>query len=209
MSDNPLPGQLALFSVTTLCKPDPERLKALKAEALLCHKCDLRRTCKQVVFGTGRVDRPQIAFIGESPGLKEDARGVPFIGPSGDMLRNMISAMKLKLEDMYLVNIVACCPPDSRPPTREESSSCRDWFVGQLRFTQPRTLVALGAGVANVMLETRKPEPLAKLRGVWHDWQGIPLRVTFPLAHLQRTPLDKAYAWNDLQEVSKKLSEVS
>jgi len=204
VSDNPLPGQLALFSVTALCKPDPERLKTLRAEAILCHKCDLRKTCKQVVLGEGKVDRPLIAFVGEAPGINEDAQGLPLVGTAGDLLNRMIQAMQLKREDMYFVNTVGCHPPD-RSPTREEVASCREWFIGQLRFIQPQMLVALGAAAANVLLESKKPEALTKLRGSWHEWQGLPLRVTFSPAHLHRNPLDKAYAWVDLQEVLKRL----
>jgi DNA polymerase len=117
----------------------------------------------------------------------------------------MILAMKLKREDVYFCNVIACRPPDGRPPSKEEVANCREWFVGQLRFIQPQLLVALGATAANVLLESKKLEPLNKLRGAWHDWQGTPMRVTFPPGHLHRHPLDKSHAWGDLQEVLKKL----
>lgn len=205
MSDNPLPGQLALFSVTSLCKPDPERLKALRAEAVLCHKCEIRKGCKQVVFGEGRVDRPAIAFIGEAPGLSEDVEGRPIVGSPGELLNRMITAMKLERTNCYFCNVLSCHPPDSRPPTKEELANCREWLVGQLRFIQPQIIVALGALAANALTEARKPESLVKLRGVWHEWQGLPMRVTFSPQHLHRHPLDKPYAWNDMLEVLKRL----
>lgn len=205
MSDNPLAGQLALFSVSALCKPDPERLKALRAEAVLCQKCGIRKTCKQVVLGEGRVDRPLVAFVGEAPGINEDAQGLPLVGTAGDLFNRMLSAMGIKREDVYFCTVVACHPPDSRPPSKEEIANCREWFVGQLRFTQPKMVVALGALAGNALLESKKPEALAKLRGAWHEWQGLPLRVTFSPAHLHRHPLDKPYAWSDLQEVLKRL----
>lgn len=205
MSDTPLPGQLALFSVSALSKPDPERLKVLRTEALLCRKCEIRKTCKQVVLGEGRVDRPLIAFVGEAPGINEDTQGLPLVGTAGDLLNRMIQAMKLNREDTYFCNVVGCRTPDGRPPSKEEISNCRDWFVGQLRFIQPQILVALGAPAANALLGSKKPEPLVKLRGAWHEWQGLPMRVTFAPHHLHRHPLDKPYAWNDLQEVLKRL----
>lgn len=208
MSDNPLPGQIALFSVTALCKPDPERLNALRAEAILCHKCELRQSCNQVVFGEGRTDRPLIALVGEAPGADDDAQGKPFVGRAGELLRRMVTAMKIDIADIYFCNIVSCRPPDNRPPTRDEIGHCREWFAGQLRFVQPQTIVALGMTAANALLETRRPEQLHKLRGVWHEWQGIPMRVTFHPNHLHRHPLDKPYAWKDLQEVQAKLEKM-
>lgn len=205
MSDNPLPGQMALFSVSALCKPDPERLKALRAEAVLCQRCEIRKGCKQVVFGEGREDRPLIAFIGEAPGLNEDVEGRPIVGSPGDLLNRMISAMKLERSDCYFCNVIGCHPPDSRPPMKEEMASCREWLVGQLRFIQPQIIVAMGAFAANALTETKRPESLIKLRGIWHEWQGLPMRVTFSPHHLHRHPLDKPYAWNDMLEVLKRL----
>jgi DNA polymerase len=181
----------------------------LRAEAVLCRKCDLRKTCKQVVLGEGRIDRPLIAFVGEAPGINEDTQGLPFVGTAGDLLNRVIQAMQLQREDMYFLNAVACHPPDNRPPTKEEVASCREWFVGQLRFVQPQLIVALGATAANILLEAKKPEPLIKLRGSWHEWQGLPMRVTFSPGHLHRHPLDKAYAWVDMQEVLKKLKSLT
>lgn len=205
MSDQPLPGQLALFSLRAFSKPDPDRLKTLRAEALLCQKCGIRKTCKQVVLGEGRTDRPVIAFVGEAPGVNEDTQGLPLVGPSRGLLERMVQAMHLQWDDLYLCNLLACRPPEGRPPTKEELTNCHDWYSGQLRFTQPQVIVALGASVANALLELKKPEPLNKLRGSWHEWQGLPLRVTFALNHLNRHPLDKEYAWADLQEVQKRL----
>lgn len=194
-----------MFSVAALCKPDPERLKALKAEALLCQKCAIRQTCRQVVFGEGRADRPLIAFVGEMPGATDDAQGRPFAGQAGDLLTKMILAMEIPREEVYFCNIVNCRPPENRPPSKEEIANCREWFTGQLRFVQPQIIVALGVAASNALLETKRPEPLTKHRGVWHEWQGIPMRVTFHPNHLHRHPLDKPYAWGDLQEVLKKL----
>jgi len=208
MSDAPLPGQIALFSASALCRPDPERLKLLRVEASRCQRCGLRKTCKQVVFGEGNPDRPLVAFVGDIPNAVEDAHGRPSIGSGGTLLEQMIKAMKLERESIYICNAIGCHPPGDRPPTRAEAASCRDWFVGQLRLTQPRTIVALGSTAANVLLETKKPEPLHKLRGSWHDWQGIPARVSFHPNHLLRHGLDKANAWTDLQEVLKKLRDM-
>jgi DNA polymerase len=205
VNDEPLPGQLALFSLRAFSNPDPERLKALRVEALLCQKCAIRKTCKQVVLGEGRAERPVIAFVGEAPGVNEDTQGLPLVGTSRDLLERMVQAMQLQWADMYFCNVIACRPPDGRPPMKEEIANCHGWFSGQLRFTQPKVIVALGASTANALLDLRKPEPLTKLRGIWHEWQGLPLRVTFPLAHLHRNPLDKEYAWVDLQEVLKRL----
>jgi DNA polymerase len=203
MSDSALPGQLALFSLRAFSKPDPQRLEALRADALRCQKCAIRKTCKQVVLGSGRVDRPVIAFVGEAPGTNEDSQGLPIVGTSRGLLERMLQAMHLRFEDVYFCNLLACRPPEGRPPAKDELANCYSWYSGQLRFTQPQVVVALGAFVGNVLLESKKPEPLNKLRGSWHEWQGLPLRVTFALGHLHRHPLDKEYAWVDLQAVQK------
>ena len=205
MSDNPLPGQMALFDTKLLLKPDPERLLQLKQFALSCRKCGLRSGCKQVVFGEGCTDRPSIAFIGEGPGANEDSCGRPFIGKAGELLNSMLRAMEIPRSSVYICNIVCCRPPENRVPTREEAGACREWLVGQLRYIQPRVLVALGGTAANALLETKKTKTMHDLRKEWHEWQGIPMRATFHPAFLLRNPTEKSQAWSDLQEVLKML----
>jgi DNA polymerase len=203
-----LPGQLALFAATELTKPDPERLKLLRAESIRCQKCGIRKSCKQPVFGEGNPDRPLVAFVGDAPNAVEAAYGRPLLGSGGALLDQMIKAMKLEREALYVCNVLGCYPPGDRPPMREELANCREWTSGQLRLVQPRSIVALGAVAANALLDSKKPELLHKLRGSWHDWQGIPMRVSFHPSHLLRHRLDKANAWTDLQELLKKLRDM-
>lgn len=208
MSDKPLPGQLPLFSMTKLCNPNPERLARLVAEARLCQKCELRQGCRQVVVGEGQTQRPLVAFVGEAPGTVEDQQNRPFAGPALELLYRMVDAMKIVRTDVFFCNVVAC-RPDKRSPTAGEIANCREWFVGQLQWIQPQVIVALGSVATNALLETKKPEPIAKYRGAWHSWQGIPMRVSFHPKHLLRTPLDKPYAWQDMQEVVKQLQSAN
>jgi uracil-DNA glycosylase family 4 len=197
--------QLGLFNEDTFRKPDRDLWNNLKDASQRCVSCALRRGCKQPVFGEGNIDRPAVAFVGEAPGGQEDLQGHPFVGPSGELLGRMIVAMGFKREDLYLLNAVLCRPPDNRKPEPEEIAMCREWFVGQMRAVQPKTIVALGATAGNVLLGTKKEALVGAMRKEWHDWQGIPVRVTYHPSFLLRTPEEKNEAWGDLQEVLKLL----
>jgi uracil-DNA glycosylase family 4 len=196
-------AQLGLFNEEVLRKPDPVLLESLRVASKSCKRCSLSSQCRQPVFGEGNPNRPPVAFVGEAPGANEDLQGRPFVGPAGELLNKMIEAMGLTREGIYIFNVLLCRPPGNRPPYPEEILMCREWFVGQARAVQPRIIVALGATAANVLLENRKEEPVGVMRKGWHDWQGIPVRVTYHPSFLLRTPEEKNEAWGDLQEVMK------
>jgi DNA polymerase len=156
-----------------------------------------------VVFGSGKPSKPRIAFVGEAPGKNEDETGEPFIGKAGILLDSMISAMKLKRDDLYICNVVNCRPPENRTPYPDEVVACSPFLFGQLRAVEPECIVALGASAARALLRAKRS--IKDMRGKWHDWEGIPLRVTFHPAFLLRDPQKKREAWGDLQEVMAKL----
>jgi uracil-DNA glycosylase len=120
-----------------------EQLEQLNKKMLSCSQCVLRGTCKQVVPGEGPADA-EIMFIGEGPGQKEDELGRPFVGAAGKFLEEMLAAIKLKREDVYIANVVKCRPPQNRDPLPEEAAACWPWLLEQIRMIQPKLIVTLG-----------------------------------------------------------------
>jgi len=142
-------------------------------------------------------------FVGEGPGADEDAQGLPFVGRAGQLLNNMISAMGLKREEVYIANVVKCRPPNNRTPEPEEANTCMQFLWRQIDVVRPLVLVALGATAATYLLGQR--QPLAGLRGRIHAVRGASLIVTYHPAYLLRDPRQKKEAWADLQIAMKEL----
>ncbi len=169
---------------------------ALKQQVHDCTACKLRAGCTQTVFGVGD-EQADWLFVGEGPGADEDAQGEPFVGQAGKLLDNMLAAIKLKRGDnVYIANIVKCRPPNNRAPEAEEIATCLPYLRRQIELIQPKLIVALGRTAANALLG--RDVPLGSLRGTLHEYQGIPLLVTFHPAYLLRSPAEKAKAWQDL-----------
>jgi uracil-DNA glycosylase len=187
--------------------PESRVAAAHKAEALVaiqkeigdCTRCPLayagRRT---IVFGDGDANA-RLMFVGEGPGADEDASGVPFIGKAGQLLNNMIQAMGLKREEVYIANIVKCRPPANRVPEPVEANTCDQFLLQQIDVVQPQVVVALGATAAMYLLGVK--QSLSALRGRWHSCRGAKLAVTYHPAFLLRDPRQKSEAWKDLQMV--------
>lgn len=172
--------------------------------AVGCTKCGLAAERKNIVFGTGQPETPLIAFVGEAPGAEEDETGYPFVGQAGKLLSKMVGAMGLSREEQtYILNTVLCRPPKNRAPLPEELAACEPRMVSQLRMVRPKTIVCLGTTAAHALLKTKTP--VGKLRGLWHEWEGIPVRVTYHPAYLLRDPKQKLPAWEDLKTVLEKL----
>ncbi|MDD3884702.1 MAG: uracil-DNA glycosylase [Gallionella sp.] len=170
----------------------------LKTTVRECTACPLRAGCTQTVFGVGD-ERANWLFVGEGPGADEDARGEPFVGQAGKLLDNMLLVMQLKRgQKVYIANIVKCRPPGNRAPESGEISSCLPYLQRQIELLQPKIIVALGKTAANALLGC--DATLASLRGTPHDYHGIPLVITYHPAYLLRSPLEKAKAWQDLQQ---------
>jgi DNA polymerase len=180
-----------------------------------CDRCKLSRLGrKQIVFGTGD-PHAELMFIGEGPGADEDAQGLPFVGRAGQLLNNMIAAMGLKREQVYIANIVKCRPPQNRTPERDECDTCSPFLMRQIGVIRPKVIVALGATAAKNLLGVQ--DSMASLRGRFYDFSppgqmdenGEPLvcklAVTYHPAFLLRDPRQKKETWKDLQMVMKYL----
>lgn len=168
----------------------------LKAQVKDCTACKLRAGCTQTVFGVGDEDADWL-FVGEGPGADEDERGEPFVGQAGKLLDNMLASIKLKRGDnVYIANIVKCRPPNNRAPEADEVATCLPYLKQQIALIKPKLIVALGKTAATALLG--KEATLGSMRGTFHDFQGIPLLVTYHPAYLLRSPAEKAKAWQDL-----------
>lgn len=183
---------------------DPVKaLRIIREDLGDCTRCVLHKQGrKQIVFGVGN-PKADLMFIGEAPGADEDQQGEPFVGRAGQLLNNMIKAMGLRREEVYIANIIKCRPPGNRTPEREECETCSPFLMRQIAVIKPRVIVALGAVAAKTLLAINAP--MAELRGRWYDFRGTKLAVTYHPAFLLRDPRQKKEAWKDLQRVMKKL----
>ena len=168
-----------------------------------CTRCRLHKQGrKQIVFGVGN-PKADLMFVGEAPGADEDEQGEPFVGRAGQLLNNMIKAMGIRREDVYIANIIKCRPPGNRVPERDECETCSPYLLRQIAAIRPKVIVALGAVAAKTLLALNAP--MAELRGRWYDFRGVKLAVTYHPAFLLRDPRQKKEAWKDLQRVMKEL----
>ncbi len=178
-------------------------LRLIREDIGDCTRCRLHKQGrKQIVFGVGN-PRADLMFIGEAPGADEDMQGEPFVGRAGQLLNNMIKAMGLLREDVYIANIIKCRPPNNRTPERDECDTCSPFLMRQIEVIGPKVLVALGAVAAKTLLAVNAP--MSELRGRWFDFRGRKLAVTYHPAFLLRDPRQKKEAWKDLQMVMKEL----
>jgi DNA polymerase len=167
-----------------------------------CTRCALHKGRNKIVFGDGS-PTARLMFVGEGPGADEDAQGIPFVGKAGQLLNNMIAAMGLKREEVYIANVVKCRPPGNRTPEPDEANTCSPFLFRQIDVVRPQVLVALGATAATYLLGAR--QPLAGLRGRVHAFRGMQLIVTYHPAYLLRDPRQKKEAWADLQIAMREL----
>jgi len=209
----------------------PAALRGIREEIGDCTRCKLSRGRTNIVFGVGN-PQARIMFVGEGPGADEDAQGEPFVGRAGQLLNNMIQAMGLRREDVYIANVVKCRPPENRTPERDECETCGPFLMRQIAVVRPEIVVALGATAAKFLLGAS--DSMANLRGHLYDFHpilpreaperdpgyhpskptaGLPgtpafstkLVVTYHPAYLLRDPRQKKEAWLDLQRAMKHL----
>lgn len=179
-----------------------ELLKVIADKAKECSACDLHKSRNNSVFSRGSA-YSKVAFLGEAPGFHEDEQGLPFVGRSGKLLDNMIAAMGLDPEEVYVCNICKCRPPDNRKPTQKEMDSCSEFLRYQLTVVNPKVIIALGSTAVEGLLG---PGPgITKRRGKWDKWNNIPVMPTFHPSYCLRNPNKKTEVWEDLQAVMEVL----
>ena len=213
----PMPVVSALFSEMKLPADnvinEPDALVnqqvdwvALESEVAACTNCDLCQTRSQTVFGTGSKTADWMV-IGEAPGQTEDEQGKPFVGKAGQLLTEMLRAVGLEREEVFITNILKCRPPGNRDPKPDEVASCSGYLRQQRELIKPKIILAVGSISAQTLLKT--DAPIGKLRGKVHDWDGIPLVVVYHPAYLLRSLLEKRKAWQDLQLALQTVNEIS
>ncbi len=175
---------------------------ALSAEAHNCTACRLAGTRTNVVFGVGNPNA-DLMFIGEAPGRDEDLQGEPFVGRAGQLLTDIIKAMKLTRDDVYIANVIKCRPPENRNPEPDELDECRPWIRRQVELIRPKVIVTLGRfGLQSL---TEKGYSISAVRGQWLDYNGIRLMPTYHPAYLLRNPAAKKEVWSDMKKVMAEL----
>ena len=182
----------------------PCDLESLKREVSNCRSCDLHKTRRNVVFGSGNPNA-QLMFIGEAPGEEEDRQGLPFVGRAGQLLTKIIEAMGLKREDVYIANILKCRPPHNRMPLPTEILSCAQNIKTQVEMIKPKVICTLGKFASQTLLKTQVP--ITALRGKFQEYSGVAVMPTFHPAYLLRNPQDKRLVWEDMKKVKKELQQ--
>ncbi len=178
--------------------------EALRNQVIQCEQCILCTTRKQTVFGEGNPNAKWM-FIGEAPGQEEDFHGTPFIGEEGNLLTEMLRAMQLTREEVFITNILKCRLPDNRNPHVDEIHACRDYLHRQIALINPKMIITLGQVSAQTLLE--KTDSIENLRGQIHQFQQKPLITVYGPNYMLCSPIEKSKAWQDLQfalEVFKK-----
>ena len=174
---------------------------ALREAVAECKACGLCQSRRQTVFGVGHAEADWM-IVGEAPGEQEDLKGEPFVGAAGHLLDSMLGALKLTRDEaspdrqVYIANTLKCRPPRNRNPEPEELARCEPFLMRQIELIRPKLILAMGRFAVQALL--RSNEPIGKLRGRVHRYQGVPLVVTYHPAYLLRNLADKSRAWDDL-----------
>lgn len=181
-----------------------ESLEQIRAELGDCQRCPLGATRKSLVFGVGN-PQARLVLVGEAPGRDEDEKGEPFVGEAGRLLDQILFAMGLNRDDVYICNVLKCRPPNNRDPEAAEVASCEPFLARQLAAIRPQAIVALGRFAIHTLLQTKVP--IGRLRGTWQQYQGLPLMPTYHPAYLLRNPIGKREVWADMKQVMQLLNQ--
>lgn len=190
-------GDLDGAGETAVAEPVAEDWDGLRREVAACTLCALHKSRTQTVFGVGN-QAADWMIIGEAPGAEEDRRGEPFVGRAGKLLDEMLRAVGLQRDAVFIANILKCRPPNNRDPLADESSSCRAYLERQIELVSPQLILAVGRVAAQHLLGS--DAPVGRLRGqkhTLHDGQ-LPVVVTYHPAYLLRSPTQKRKVWQDL-----------
>ena len=177
-------------------------LDSLKETVSVCGLCGLSKTRSNTVFGEGNTEA-RLMFVGEAPGKDEDMQARPFVGRAGKLLTDIIEAMGLKREEVYIANILKCRPPENRNPLPDEIERCSPYLLCQIRLIKPAVICALGKFASQTLLSTETP--ISELRGKFFDYHGVKLMPTYHPAYLLRNPSSKKEVWQDMKAIAKEL----
>ncbi|MBN1825183.1 MAG: uracil-DNA glycosylase [Candidatus Eisenbacteria bacterium] len=180
-------------------------LDAVREELGDCARCPLHERRTHLVFGDGD-PRAGILFVGEAPGADEDRIGRPFVGRSGQLLDKIFAAAGIRRDEVYITNVVKCRPPGNRDPEAEEIVTCLPFLMRQIECVRPELICCLGRFAAQTLLQ--RPDPLGRLRGRWHDWEGMRLLCTYHPSACLRNPQYKRPVWEDFQMLRDAYREI-
>ena len=198
-----VPAAFAADEAAHRCDAGGPGLDEINKMVAACTGCALSRTRTNVVPGTG-VPCPAVLVVGEGPGAEEDARGLPFVGPAGQLLDRMLAAIHLsRSTNCYIANIVKCRPPGNRTPSMEEVAACEPFLKAQIHALKPRMILAMGRTAAQALLKT--DQGISRLRGKFFAVDGIPIMATYHPSALLRNAELKAPAWEDLKAFAREL----
>jgi DNA polymerase len=180
-------------------------LKAVREWLGDCQRCKLAGGRRNIVFGQGNPNA-RLMFVGEAPGADEDAQGLAFVGRAGQLLTDIVEkGLKIPRQDVFIVNVLKCRPPENRNPEPDEIIACQPFLEKQIDTIRPKVLVGLGKFAAQWLLKTA--EPISRMRGRVGDYNGIKVVATSHPAYLLRTPSAKKDVWEDMKVVMSLLAE--
>jgi DNA polymerase len=179
-----------------------DTLERIREDLGECTRCRLHKTRNKIVYGVGN-PKASLLFVGEGPGHDEDIQGIPFVGRAGKLLTQMIEAMGLRRDDVYIANVVKCRPPENRTPEKDEVATCSPFLLRQIDAIAPKVIVCLGNVASQSLLGTTKS--ISQYRGQWIDYRGFRLIATYHPAYLLRNPAAKSDVWLDLKKVMVEL----
>jgi DNA polymerase len=177
-------------------------LETVRAELGDCKRCKLAPLRTNIVFGSGNPNA-ELVFVGEAPGYDEDAQGLPFVGRAGQLLTKIIESIDIKRDDVYICNVLKCRPPENRNPEPDEVLACNPFLKKQLASIRPKIVCCLGTFAAQTVMQTASP--ISKLRGRFHDIDGMRVIATFHPAYLLRSPDKKREVWEDMKQIREEL----
>ncbi len=186
------------MEVASLLPSGPRSLKELEQEALACKRCRLWETRNKVVFGAGNPNA-DLVLVGEAPGGEEDRQGIPFVGRAGLLLTKILKSIHFEREEVFIANVLKCRPPENRDPLADEVVACEPFLVEQIVAIKPKIICALGGFAARTLLKLGPSTSIGSLRGVVHNYHGVPLVATYHPAYLLRSPNKKRDTWEDVK----------
>ena len=179
--------------------------ESLKRDCAGCRCCSLGETRHKLVFGVGNA-QAEVMLVGEGPGEQEDLQGVPFVGPAGKLLDDMLEMIDLDRQKVYIANIVKCRPPRNRDPLNVEQEACRPWLDRQIALVNPKIIVCLGRIAAMALI--REDFRITREHGQWFERDGRRLMATYHPSALLRDVDKRPEAFMDLRALRKEIKAV-